>query len=229
MRTLFCSLFLLAACDVATQQTRRTFPVEVVVTAPTAPLETGWAVTDLIGALPLTEVRFYEGRVLVAQWSPMELIISTAHAHPGHYVPGASIAEVLTPLELDLSKRDVLPWGEANAVTGSYGSAKLGFGTIRIRGTAVKADQTIRFDSGPLTLAAPLEGIRFEHEMDTSPGRVRLEVDLGVLLSRIEFDKHGSSAGADGVITFDPASTAFNGFDRGVTDSGSYRFTWQPN
>ena len=85
------------------------------------------------------------------------------------------------------------------------------------------------FGVGPLTLAAPLEGIRFEHEMDTSPGRVRLEVDLGVLLSRIEFDKHGSSAGADGVITFDPASTAFNGFDRGVTDSGSYRFTWQPN
>lgn len=228
MRTLFCSL-LLVGCDVATQQTRRTFPVEVVVTAPSAPLETGWTVTDLTGSMPLTELRFYEGRVLATRWSPMELFISTAHAHPGHYVPGSSMAEVLTPLELDLSKRAVLPWGEANAVTGSYGSAKLGFGTVRIRGTAVKADQTIRFDTGSLTLSAPLEGIRFEHEMDTSSGRVRLEVDLGVLLSRIEFDKHGSTAGADGVITFDRGSVAFNGFDRGVTDSGSYRFTWQSN
>lgn len=229
MRTLLWSLLLLAGCDVATQQTRRTFPVEVVVTAPTAPLETGWAVTDLSGAMPLTELRFYEGRVLVAQWSPLELIISTAHAHPGHYQEGASMGEVLVPLALDLSKRDVSAWAEANAVTGSYGSAKLGFGTIRVRGTAVKADQTIRFDTGPLTLAKPLEGIRFEHEMDTSSGRVRLEVDLGVLLSRIEFDKHGSAPGSDGVVTFEPSSVAFNGFDRGVTDSGSYRFTWQPN
>ncbi|MBM4781407.1 MAG: hypothetical protein GQE15_27310 [Archangiaceae bacterium] len=217
MRTLLFSL-LLVGCDVATQQTRRTCPVEVVVTAPTAPLETGWTVTDLTGSMPLTEVRFFEGRVLVARWNPMELLISTAHAHPGHYQAGASMAEVLVPLELDLSKRDVLPWADANAVTGSYGSARLGFGTVRVRGTAVKADQTIRFDTGPLTLGKPLEGIRFEHEMDTSGGRVRLEVD-----------KHGSTAGADGVITFDPASVAFNGFDRGVTDSGSYRFTWQPN
>lgn len=228
MRTLLFSL-LLVGCDVATQQTRRTFPVEVVVTAPSAPLETGWTVTDLAGSMPLTEVRFYEGRVLATRWNPMELLISTAHAHPGHYVPGASMAEVLTPLDLDLSKRDVLPWAEASAVTGSYGSAKLGFGTVRVRGTAVKADQTIRFDTGPVVLAAPLEGIRFEHEMDTSSGRVRLEVDLGVMLSRIEFDKHGSAVGADGVITFAPASVAFNGFDRGVTDSGSYRFTWQSN
>lgn len=229
MRTLLCSLFLLAGCDVATQQTRRTFPVEVVVTAPAVALETGWTVSSLSGSMPLSEVRFFEGRVLTARWSPMELLVATAHAHPGHYVPGASMAEVLVPLELDLSKRDVLPWAEANAVTGSYGSAKLGFGAVRLRGTAVKADQTIRFDTGPLTLAAPLEGIRFEHEVDTSPGRVRLEVDLGVLLSRIEFDRHGSAAGADGVVTFDPKSVAFNGFDRGVTDSGSYRFTWQPN
>jgi hypothetical protein len=31
------------------------------------------------------------------------------------------------------------------------------------------------------------------------------------------------------VVTFQPNSVAFNGLDRGVTDTTSYRFTWQPN
>ena len=225
-------LLLLAGCGV-TEQTRRTFPVEVVVTAPSTPLETGWTVTALEGSMSLTELRFFEGRVLVAQrsWSPVDLFISTAHAHPGHYVPGEARGELLAPRELDLSSRDVIAWDTANAVTGSYGSAKLTFGAsgVRVRGTATKGAQTIRFDTGALALTKPLEGIRFEHEMNTAPGTVRLEVDLGVLLSRIEFDKALAPPNADGVVVFDSSSVAFNGFDRGVTDSGSYRFTWQSN
>lgn len=225
-------LVLLAGCGV-TQQTRRTFPVEVVVSVPSAPLETGWTVTALEGSMPLTELRFFEGRVLVAErsWSPLDLVISTAHAHPGHYVPGEAKGELLAALELDLSKRDVVPWQTANAVTGSYGSAKLTFGEagVRVRGIATKSDQTIRFDTGTLLLPKPLEGLRFEHEMTTEAGVVRLEVDLGVLLSRIEFDQALAAPNGDGVVVFDPSSVAFNGFDRGVTDSGSYRFTWQTN
>lgn len=223
-------LLVLAGCGV-TEQTRRTFPVEVVVSVPSAPLETGWTVTALEGSLPLTGLRFFEGRVLVAQrsWNPVDLVISTAHAHPGHYVPGEALGEVLSPAEVDLSKRTVLTWDTANAVTGSYGSAQLSFGPagVRVRGTASKSDQTIRFDTGALVLTKPLEGIRFEHEMNAAPGTVQLEVDLAVLLSRIEFDKALTPPNVDSVVVFDPSSVAFNGFDRGVTDSGSYRFTWQ--
>jgi hypothetical protein len=226
------ALVLLAGCGV-TEQTRRTFPVEVVVSGPAAPLESGWSLSSLEGSMSLTEVRFFEGRVLVAEqrWNPFNLILSTAHAHPGHYVPGAAKGELVAPLELDLSKRDVLPWQVANAVTGAYGSAQLTFGPsgVRVRGSATKAARTIRFDTGPLTLAKPLSGLQFEHEMTTAAGRVRLEVDLGVLLSRIEFDKADTAPNADGVVLLDPSSIAFNGFVRGVTDAGSYRFTWHSN
>lgn len=226
-------LFLcLMACGASTSQTRRTFPVEVVVVAPTAALETGWTVSGLSGSVALTELRFFEGQVLVARrFSPLELLVSTAHAHPGHDAPGAAMGEVLTPLDLDLSKRDVVPWGEANAVTGRYGSATLGFGPagVRVKGVATKAGRSVHFDSGVFALTKPLGGLRFEHEMGTAPGRVRLEVDLGVLLSRIEFDQAGAGPGPDGVVTFQPNSVAFNGLDRGVTDTTSYRFTWQPN
>ncbi|MBL8922966.1 MAG: hypothetical protein JNJ54_29220 [Myxococcaceae bacterium] len=230
MRTTLLMLVCLTACGASTTQTRRTFPVEVVVTAPTTTLESGWTLSELTGSMALTELRFFEGRVLVAKRSFLaDLLLATAHAHPGHYAPGASMGEVLMPLDLDLSRRDSIAWGEANAVTGPYGSAKLGFGAggVRVKGVATKAGQTVRFDTGAFTRAAALEGLRFEHDMDTGPGRVRLEVDLGVLLSRVEFDKAGAPAGPDGVITFAAGSAALNGFDRGVTDTSSYRFTWQ--
>lgn len=228
----FALCLLLAACNASTTQTRRTFPVEVVVTAPSSPLETGWSVSDLSGSMPLTELRFFEGPVLVGRaFRPFDLLVATAHAHPGHDVAGAAMGEVLTPLELDLARRDVVAWADANAVTGTYGSATLGFGAtgVRVRGTATKAGQAVTFDSGALVLTAPLSGLRFEHEMTTAPGGVRIEVDLGVLLSRIEFDQTGSLPGPDGVVTFAPTSRAANGFDRGVTDATSYRFTWLTN
>lgn len=124
MRTTpFLLLMCLCACGASTTQTRRAFPVEVLVTAPTAPLETGWVVSELSGAMALSELRFFEGKVLVARrLHLLELLVATAHAHPGHYAPGASMGEVLTPLELDLSRRDVIAWADANAVTGAYGS-----------------------------------------------------------------------------------------------------------
>lgn len=225
-------LMCLCACGASTTQTRRTFPVEVLVTAPATPLETGWVVSELSGAMALSELRFFEGKVLTARRLPLlELLVATAHAHPGHYAPGASMGEVLVPLELDLSRRDVIAWADANAVTGAYGSAQLGFGAagVRVKGVATKSGQRVPFDSGAFTRAPALEGLRFEHALDTSPGRVRLEVDLGVLLSRVEFDKAGAPAGPDGVVTFAAGSVALNGFDRGVTDTSSYRFTWQSN
>lgn len=225
------SLGALCACDITTQQVRRTFPVEVRVSLPTTPLETGWTVSDVSGSIPLTGLRVYEGRVLVADWSPLSLLISTAHAHPGHYVPGESVAEVLAPVTLDLSTRENVRWDVANAVTASYGSAQLELGAagVRLTGTASRNDQTLRFDTGVFTPDAAITAIPFEHEMTTEPGRLLLTVDLAVLLSRIEFDKGLAVPDAEGLTRFDRASQAFNGFERGVTDTSSYRFTWQPD
>ncbi|MBE2252035.1 MAG: hypothetical protein IAE78_21040 [Myxococcus sp.] len=224
-------LLLLVGCG-STEQTRRTFPVEVVVSAPSTPLDSGWTVSELEGAMPLTELRFYEGRVLVGRrWSPVDLLVATAHAHPGHYVPGEAMAELLVPMPVDLSARAPQPWAVADAVTGSYGSARLAFGGegVRVRGSATKAGRLVRFDTGALVLGGPLTGLRFEHELTRAPGTMRLEVDLGVLLARVDFDQAGALPDGAGVVVLDPGSVAFNGFERGVTDAGSYRFTWQDN
>lgn len=222
----------LVSCGGATTQVRRTYPVEVVVTHPTSALASGWTVSDLSGTAQLTGVRFYEGKVLVARrFNPLDLIVAPAYAHPGHYVPGEARGELLTPLELDLKRTSVVQWGTANGVTGDYGSAELLFGAsaIRVRGTATKGATSVQFDTTIASVPAPLQGVRFEHEMTTDPGRVTVEVDLGTLLSRIDFAASGATPGPDGVVTFAPTSVAFNGFDRGVTDSFSYRIAWQSN
>jgi hypothetical protein len=221
-------LIAVSSCGASTEQVRRTFPLEVVVKAPSAPTDSGWTLTDVQGTASLSSVRFFSGKVLITRRSPLDWFISTAHAHPGHYEAGAALGEVLTPLEVDLSRTEPVEWATANAVTGSYGSAEVGWAMgVRLRGTATKAGQVVRFDTGFLTPAKPLSAIPFEHTMTTSPGRVRLEIDLGELLSRVDFAQTLSTPDAQGVTTFDRGSPAFNGFDRGVTDTTSWRFTWQ--
>jgi hypothetical protein len=222
---------LLSSCGVTTEQVRRTFPLDVVVLPPTGPNDSGWMLSELKGSASFASVRFFAGQVLVTRrFQPLDWLVPTAHAHPGHYEAGSALGELLTPLDVDLAKRDVLPWETVNAVTGRYGSVELAWAQgVRVEGTATKGSQTVRFDTGLLLPTKPLSAIPFDHEMTTSPGRVRLELDLGVLLSRIDFERTLSTPGATGVTTLDRASSAFNGFDRGVTDTSSYRFTWQSN
>ena len=101
--------------------------------------------------------------------------------------------------------------------------------SISRSGTATKAGQTVKFDTGIFAPTAPLEGLAFDHQMDTSPGTVRLTVDLGQLLSRVEFDKTNTQPNAEGVTVFDPASPAFNGLSRGAVDTATYQLSWQSN
>lgn len=218
----------LAACG-GTAQTRRTFPV-VVSTVP-GPLVTdsGWAVTLSSAQLSLASVRFFSGEALVRRgplpwrFDPLGWLVPSAWAHPGHYVPGAAMGELLQPLTVDLLAAET-PWGTADGVTGTYGSLQLSLGAegLRLKGTATKGADSVVFDTGSFAPPAAIEGVPFSHVMDTSAGRVRVAVDLAAILSRVDFALVGS--GAD---PLDPASPAFNGFARGVEDSSVYHATWE--
>lgn len=221
-------LLLLTGCG-ATESVRRTFPVEVVVKTPDAALDSGWVVTGLEGSIGLEDLRFFEGEPLTARRSPLDWFIGSAWAHPGHFAPGDAKGELLQALVVDVTKKDVQAWGTASAVTGTYGSAQLGFGSmgVRLKGTATRGTETVKFDTGKKTFTAPLAGVPFIHHMTNEAGRVHLTVDVSVVLSRIAFDKHQATPDAQGVVTFSPQSAAFNGFDRGFTDAATFRFTWQ--
>lgn len=210
-----------------TARTRRTFPLVVSREAGALVTDTGWTVTLSSATVSLASARFFSGEVpaISRRWHPLDLLVSTAWAHPGHYVPGEALGELLTPLDVDLLGGEVT-WGTTDAVTGPYGSMQLTLGSagLRLAGTATKDTQSVAFDTLGFAPPGPIEAIAFAHEMDTSAGQVRLAFDLKAIVSRMDFAQVGT--GAD---PLDPASPCFNGFGRGVQDSSAYHAVWEAN
>ncbi|WP_404366912.1 hypothetical protein ACIHQR_38605 [Corallococcus coralloides] len=229
-------------CGGKTEAERRTFAVTMTATAPTAPNEYGWTVTPEAAQLSVGSVRFFEGRVLLSRRLPRfdwySLIGGTANAHPGHYVPGDALGEVLNAQTVDLLAGGNL--GNANAVTGSYGSLELTLVTptaatdarnvlgghhAHVRGTATHTSgATVRFDAA-VDLPKAIEGVRFERDLRQETGHVRIAVDLGKWMDRINFAT-ASPPDAAGVSTFPANSQAQNGLVRGVEDTSAYVVTW---
>ncbi|MHA7627244.1 hypothetical protein [Corallococcus sp. M7] len=226
-------------CGGKTEAERRTFAVTMTATAPTAPNEYGWTVTPEAAHLSVGSVRFFEGRVLLSRrFDWYSLIGGTAHAHPGHYVPGDALGEVLNAQTVDLLAGGNL--GNANAVTGSYGSLELTLVTptagtdaqnvlgghqAHVRGTATHTSgATVRFDA-VVDLPKAIEGVRFERDLQQESGFVRIAVDLGKWMDRIDFAT-ASLPDATGVSTFPASSQAQNGLVRGVEDTSAYVVTW---
>lgn len=223
MKHLFLCL-LLAACG-GTERTRRTFPVEV--SGSTAPLltDSGWSVTLSKASLHLEALRFFEGKVVLARAQPWwrGLLVSSAWAHPGHYVPGEALGELVLPLDVDLLATTPTAWGTASAVTGEYGSAQvtLGGAGLELVGVATKGGASVEFSAQFLPSEA-LEGARFDQLMTTASGVVQVQLDLQVVLSRMDFAQVGS-----GAKPLDTASPAFNGLGRGVEDTSAWVLSWK--
>ena len=226
-------------CGDKTEAERRTFAVTMTATAPTAPNEYGWTVTPEAAQLSVGSVRFFEGRVLLSRrFDWYSLIGGTANAHPGHYVPGDALGEVLNAQTVDLLAGGNL--GNANAVTGSYGSLELTLVTptaatdaqnllgghqAHVRGTATHTSgATVRFDA-VVDLPKAIAGVRFERDLQQEAGHVRIAVDLGTWMDRIDFAT-ASIPDAAGVSTFPAGSQAQNGLVRGVEDTSAYVVTW---
>lgn len=229
-------------CGGKTEAERLTFAVTMTATTPTAANSYGWTVTPEAAQLSVGSVRFFEGRVLLSQRLPhfdwYSLIGGTANAHPGHYVPGDALGEVLNAQTVDLLEGANL--GDANAVTGSYGSLELTLMTptaamdpqnilgghqAHVRGTATHTSgATVRFDA-TVDLPKAIEGVRFERDLQKETGHVSIAVDLGKWMDRIDFAT-ASTPDASGVSTFPAESQAQNGLVRGVEDTSAYVVTW---
>lgn len=208
-----------------TGRTRRTFPLVVSMEPGALVTDTGWRVTLTQATVSLASVRFFSGEVpaISRRLSPLDFLVSTAWAHPGHYVPGEALGELLTPVDVDLLAGDT-PWGTVNAVTGPYGSLQLMLGSagLRLRGTASRDTQAVVFDTPGFAPPTPIDAIAFSHQMGTSAGYVRLAFDLNAVVSRMDFAQVGAGANP-----LDPMSPCFNGFARGVQDSSAYRAAWE--
>ncbi|AGC49257.1 hypothetical protein MYSTI_07985 [Myxococcus stipitatus DSM 14675] len=224
---------------------RRAFTVETTAIALSQqPNERGWRITLDTAQVSLGPVRFFEGRVLLSSRSPrfdlFSLIGGTAHAHPGHYIPGDALGELLVTQTVNLLG-GVTPMGTASAVTGEYGSLELTLPAptattdaqgvlkghaVRLSGTATHAERgQVRFDVAA-DLPKPVAGVRFEKSLGKEAGRVRISVDLRKWMDRIDFAT-ATDPDADGTYTFPADSQAQNALLRGVEDTTAYVVTWE--
>jgi hypothetical protein len=227
---------LLAGCS--TEQKPTSFPVEISASVPSGPTEVGWTVQLDAAFASVGPVRFYPGHVLLADrvkrwmWMPFG---GVAQAHPGHYIPGEALAEVLNRKVIDLLSASPVVLGVADGVTGDYGSLQLsllppvegidtqgvlGGHSLRLKGTAQKDAQSVTFDAF-VDLSAPIEGIRSEATVGEGSTRVRIDFHLKRWLDRVDF-----STATGSPATFADGSQALNALFRGASDTGAYVVTW---
>jgi hypothetical protein len=153
--------------DDTTGRTRVRFDVRARGVDTTFTTSRGWSVRVTEARVSLGPLRWYEGPPIFAlRWWERALGVSVAHAHPGHYVPGAALADMLAPRVVDLTAGAVV-LSAADGVTGPAQSAHMELqpppaggdtATVFVRGEATLASQRVRF-RGSLALALNLEGV----------------------------------------------------------------------
>lgn len=212
----------------------------------------GWTVA-LDEALVATGAFYYfDGATLLSRASapgarPGLAFVRAAHAHPGHYVPGAARGEMREPFSVDLrAGESVLPDGEG--VTGVVRSATFSFGAPAagphagalgehvavVRGVATKGEERRAFraaiDAAEVanTKGAPsVEGCPFHETNVDGDGSVTLRIDLTSWFDQVDFQ--GIEALADDA----PAELARGSLARaqlvrGMKVGSAYGFSFAP-
>lgn len=239
MRRTFLSLTLLAlgGCgDDSTGRARVSFPVTARGVDTRYTTSRGWDVQVTQALVALGPVRWYEGPPIFAlRWWERAIGLSVAHAHPGHYVPGAALADALTRRVVDLTSDQPAALSPADGVTGAAQSAHLELrpptadlgpaataldgATLTVRGVATMGARTVRF-RGSLQLSINLEGVTASGPVDATGWEV--QVSVGRWIDRVDFAEL-TPATPDEEVRFGADSQAANALYRGATSVGSYR------
>ena len=248
---------LTAGCGAETAETRVSFELELAAnTRSRGPMtsEDGYAVTVQDARLRVGAIRFYSGEPLFAhngnrrtvprwRWRPalQRLLqasslagtltsVPAAHAHPGHYQEGDTLAEWLDGANVDILAVTPVRLGTALGVSGSYRSMLVtlrasegSVATLQLAGEAVKGGRKVTF-SAQLDYPREVRGIAVDPQIaSAAQGRTRIEVDLQTVLERVRFDDLDD--GAHVIIA--TGSQAENALLRGLSSTDAFTATWQ--
>ena len=216
----------------------------------------GWTVTLTEASVAIGSLYYYDGSPPISRapspapdwrwtslWQP-----SVAHAHPGHYVAGNALGEMLSPWSADLfAGTTALPLGDG--VTGLYRSGRFDFaapsagpaasglaGSVaHAAGTATKDATTVHFTVsadmtalGKQVAEGKVEGCVFEEVNVAGNGTVSVTVKPSVWFELVDFASVApGTASAPTVIA--PGDPAHLGFVIGVTQLSAYRFRFTPS
>lgn len=220
-------LLIVAGCGPA-RSGRVSFPVSAGARAGPLVTDSGWAVSLSRAQASFEGVWLFGAPLAEAPAAPWRravgLVYGSAWAHPGHDAQGEALAEVLVPLEVDLLAAAPVEWGLASGVTGAVRTATLRYGPagLALAGSASKGGAVVPW-SAVVHPGASLAGLELTAALAPGAGpRLHVEVDLDVLLERVDFSRVGRRAAP-----LDEESEAFNGLARGVTDLAAYTVSFQ--
>ena len=196
------------------------------------------------GAPPTSEARLRRRSAprWTSLWQP-----SVAHAHPGHYVAGTALGQMLSPWSVDLFAGPAeLPAGDG--VTGTYRSGRFDFGAptagpaatalagsiAHAAGTAVKGDTTVYFTVsadmtalGAQVIDGQIEGCVLDEVDVASSGTVTVAVRPSVWFDLVDFDAVAPGTAAAPTV-IDPGSAPHKGFVIGLSRATAYHFHFSP-
>lgn len=197
------------------------------------------------------ELRYFAGAPIGRRDPPLAPGLTglrLVHAHPGHYVAGDELGEMLDPLTVDvLAGPAALPDGQG--ITGEYLSASfcfasppvgnladdLGGAVVIVSGIAAGADLEIAFEVSAThdqvldTYGEPLiAGCPFTAATVDRDGTVILTVDPTLWLDQVDFSREPDVVTGDSVV-LDPAEVPHEAFVRGLKKAAAYAFSFIPN
>ncbi len=230
------------ALDDTTGRQRVSFDVVARGLRAEADTSTGWHVRIESAYVALGPVRWFEGEALFGALRRL-VAPGVAWAHPGHYVPGGALADVMERRVVDLLAPSGVAIGRATGVSGEVGSAHLELhpaddgtlgardllrgGSLALRGTATRGGVTVRFEAAP-RLVLNIEGVPARATLDGSPGAFEVGIDLAALVDRADFAELPRPALPGAAVVIPEGSQPANALFRGAASGASYRLTWRP-
>jgi hypothetical protein len=206
------------ACSDAQEAERVALPV-VVDNSGMTPVQTdlGYFVTLSEARLVVDDLQFtIAGEAHTASvWQRLgELVVPTAHAHPGHYQGGDVTGELPGHFILDLVAGNLAPLGMAELIVGDYHASNFTFGRAAAADGLAEGDPLIGHTAHLLGLASrDGENHSFRVEIDAPDGRQLVGAPFDVAIDR----QSQLTLGFE-LMTLDPleGDTLFDGIDFGA-------------
>jgi len=204
----------------------------------------GWTVELDVALLSVGPLRYLEGAPVASRVRPFR--IREAHAHPGHYVEGGTLGEMLAPRTVDLTA-GVTELTRAPGVTGEALSARFTFQhppagelakelapeVVLLEGTATSGSDRLRFrlsagladvldaDGNPFVTGCTLEDGSIDGD-----GSVLLTVLPSLWLDQVDFS--GLESSGEAATELPAGSLPHKAFARGLKKAGAYSFRYSP-
>lgn len=253
---LLLALGCVAACG-GDSTTGHSVALETVLTSDLGPdhsftTSSGWSVTLTKAALATGALYYYDGEPAFVtaprrspSWWARLAPIGTAYAHPGHYIAGRAMGQMLMPFSADLlAGPTALPQGEG--ITGLVRSASFSFAAPSAgpalaalgghaavaEGVATKGDKVIHFalaadlaDVAHTAKDGVVTGCGFAERDVEAPGTVTVTVKPRVWFNLVDFSELPPGT-AEAPSIADASSTAHIAFALGLGQLSAYSFTY---